>query len=132
MPVRVLVVDDDADIRFIAGKILETAEITTEEASNLDEMFERLEKSPSVDVILLDLTMPGPSGWTALPKLQSRPAWAKIPVIILTGHDDPQFKEAAKRRGVAGYVTKPFRDWELIDAVKKSASRKLRRDPWAQ
>jgi len=45
--------------------------------------------------------------------------------------EEKQFKEAAKRRGVAGYVTKPFRDWELIDAVKKSASRKLRRDPWA-
>jgi FixJ family two-component response regulator len=62
----------------------------------------------------------------------SKPEHAKIPVVILTGHDDPQFKDAAKRRGVAAYVTKPFRDWELIDAVKRVVSGRLRRDPWAQ
>jgi CheY-like chemotaxis protein len=71
MSVRALIVDDDPDIRFIAGKILETAEIAVDEAGSAEEMFELLDGGAKPDVILLDLTMPGPSGWKALSERRS-------------------------------------------------------------
>ena len=131
MGVRVLIVDDDADLRFIVGRMLEKEGIDTDEAANVNELFSYLEDGGDPDLILLDLTMPGPSGWKVFPQLQSNPKTATIPVIVVTGHDDPEFKAAAKSRGAAGYLTKPFRDWELTDAVKKLIQLTRRADPWA-
>lgn len=131
MGVRVLVVDDDADVRFIVRRLLEDAGMEVHEAGSVSELFSSLDESELPDVILLDLTMPGPSGWGVLPKLQSDPLRAKIPVVVLTGHNDPEFKAAAKARGAAGYVTKPFKDWELVDAVKRHVKIARRSDPWA-
>jgi CheY-like chemotaxis protein len=130
MGVRVLVVDDDPDIRLVVRALLSAEGMEVAEAGNVNDLFASLDEQLP-DVILLDLTMPGPSGWQVLPKLQSDPARAKIPVIVLTGHNDPEFKAAAKTRGAAGYVTKPFKDWELIDAVKRHVKLVRRRDPWA-
>src|SRR4051794_2804868 len=132
MAIRVVIVDDDPDIRFIASRILSAEEMETAEAEDLEQLLEVLDGGFKADLILLDLTLPGASGWTVLTRLQSNPDYAKIPVVILTGHDDPEFKNAAKNRGVAGYITKPFREWELSDTVKRTVSRKLRRDPWAR
>jgi CheY-like chemotaxis protein len=131
MGVRVLVVDDDPDIRLVVKALLATEAIDVDEAGSVKALFETLDAGPLPDVILLDLTMPGPSGWNVLPKLQEDPVRAKIPVIVLTGHNDPEFKNAAKTRGAAGYITKPFKDWELIDAVKRHVKHSRRTDPWA-
>ncbi len=131
MPVRVLVVDDDPDLRFIVGRMLANEGIEADEAGSVDELFTYLESNDPPDLILLDLTMPGPSGWKVFPRLQAEPKFAKIPVVVVTGHDDAEFKSAAKERGAAGYVTKPFRDWELTDAVKRLIKISRRSDPWA-
>jgi CheY-like chemotaxis protein len=129
--VRVIVVDDDADLRFIVARMLAKEGIDVDEATNVDELFTYLEDGGAPDLILLDLTMPGPSGWKVFPQLKSDPKTANIPVIVVTGHDDPEFKAAAKSRGAAGYLTKPFRDWELTDAVKRYIKLSRRADPWA-
>lgn len=132
MAVRVVVVDDDPDIRVIVRTLLNQEGIDVDEASTADELFALLDEGELPDVILLDLTMPGPSGWAVLPRLKEDPERAKIPVILLTGHNDPEFKAAAKSRGAAAYVTKPFKDWELIDAVRLHVKTKRRADPWAR
>jgi len=131
MAVRVLVVDDDEDLRFIVARMLAKEGIETDEAANVKELFAYLDDGGAPDLILLDLTMPGPSGWKVFPQLQSNPKTATIPVIVVTGHDDPEFKAAAKSRGAAGYLTKPFRDWELTDTVKGCIKLSRRADPWA-
>ena len=131
MAIRVLIVDDDPDLRSIVSTMLEAESIESDEASNVDELFAYLESHDAPDLILLDLTMPGPSGWNVFPKLQAEPKYAKIPVVVVTGHDDAEFKSAAKTRGAAGYLTKPFRDWELTDAVKRYIKLSRRSDPWA-
>jgi len=132
MSIRVLIVDDDADLRAVVHHLLTREGMEVGEASNAEELFAALDEGELPDLILLDLTMPGSSGWNVFPRLKSDPERAKIPVIVLTGHNDPQFKEAAKARGAAGYLTKPFKDWELIDEVQRHVRGMRRIDPWAR
>jgi CheY-like chemotaxis protein len=131
MGIRVLVVDDDADLRLLVVRTLEKEGIEADGVGTVDELFAYLDEFELPDLILLDLTMPGPSGWNVFPRLKADPELAKIPVVVLTGHSDPEFKASAKARGAAGYLTKPFRDWELTDAVKKQIKFARRADPWA-
>ena len=125
---RVLVVDDEPMIRRLVREFLshEGAEIS--EAGNIDELTEILDGGERPNVIVLDLSMPGKSGWTALPRLLEQ--GDVIPVVILTAHADVEFKQSAIKRGVSSYLTKPFRGWEIVEAVLKASGNKGK-DPWA-
>jgi CheY-like chemotaxis protein len=128
---RVLVVDDDPDLRLLVVRTLAKEGIEADEVATVDELFAYLDEYELPDLILLDLTMPGPSGWNVFPRLKADPELANIPVIVVTGHDDPEFKASAKARGAAAFLTKPFRDWELTDLVKTHIKLARRGDPWA-
>jgi CheY-like chemotaxis protein len=128
----VLVVDDDPDIRYLARRYLEHEDIVVVEAAGVDEMFASLDGGTEPDLILLDLTMPGASGWTAVSRLKGDPSRSEIPVVIFTAHDDAEFRAAAKSKGVSAYLTKPFESWELVDAVKRNVRSNRRSDPWAR
>ena len=131
MPKGVLVVDDDPDARRLARMILEQAGIHVEEAEDVQDFFSMLESGHDPEVVVLDLTMPGPSGWTALNKLRADPARAHLPIVIVTSHDDDQFRATAKRAGVKHYITKPYKPWALLDAVQSSGAPPST-DPWAR
>ena len=126
-----LVVDDDPDLRLLVVRTLAKEGIEADEVATVDELFAYLDEYELPDLILLDLTMPGPSGWNVFPRLKADPELANIPVIVVTGHDDPEFKASAKARGAAAFLTKPFRDWELTDLVKTHIKLARRGDPWA-
>ena len=118
MSIHILVVDDDPDIRFIASKILTADGNEADEAGDLDEMFSLLDGGLRPDVILLDLTMPGPSGWTAITRLQANPEYAKIPVVILTSSKEEKDLVNSYRLGVNAYIQKPV-DFDQFRSVVK-------------
>jgi CheY-like chemotaxis protein len=128
---RLIIVDDDAEARTLARKILEGGGMDVEEAAGSQEFFALLERTGDPDVVVLDLTMPGPSGWTVLNKLRTDAARARLPVVIVTSHDDVEFKAAAKKAGVKHYLTKPYQPWQLLDAVRSSGLPPTS-DPWAR
>ena len=81
---KVLIVEDDVDVRTPLKDILELENLTVIVASHGQEGLELLEKNPDVEIILLDLMMPVMDGWSFLDKLRENDMWSKIPVIVIS------------------------------------------------
>lgn len=120
---RVLIADDEEDIRFLCRINLEADGIEVAEAGSGAELFEAARREVP-DVILLDITMPGGSGWECLEEIRADPVLAHVPVIMLSARVEEDRGEAVER-GADGYLAKPFRTRALVDAVR-SASREPR------
>jgi two-component system response regulator RegX3 len=110
----ILVVDDDRRLRFIVSQVLERAGYTVIEATDGGDVVPIGLKS-EVQLVVLDLNMPGISGLAALRSL--RAARQDIGVIVLTGsHEESDLVEALAT-GADDYVTKPFQSRELLARV---------------
>jgi DNA-binding response OmpR family regulator len=105
---KVLIIDDDADIRFIAGLSLSrVGGMEVVEASSGAEGV-RLAKQELPDVILLDMMMPAMDGTETLAALRAQPATAATPVIFLTAKTIEVEVERMRALGAAGVLIKPF------------------------
>jgi DNA-binding NarL/FixJ family response regulator len=116
--VNVFIADDHALIREGLKKTLkgEPDLVVAGEASNAHELFQALRHQP-VDVILLDISMPGESGLDALKELKQQ--YPHLPVLILSVHPEHRFAVRALKAGAAGYVTKDTAVEELVQAIRK-------------
>ncbi|HEY82744.1 MAG TPA: response regulator [Dehalococcoidia bacterium] len=83
----------------------------------------RLAQQESPDLILLDLRLPGISGWDVLARLKAIPELGKIPVVIITAVVHHGDEEKAYAMGVAGYLAKPFTAEELLQEVEEALRR---------
>ena len=112
----VLSVEDSDSIRSLIRMTLEFDGIAVLEAnSGAAGMDMALFKHP--DLILLDVKMPSISGIELCTKLHANPQLAKIPVVMLSGHDDRELVDAALAAGAKTYLTKPFVPLALIELV---------------
>ena len=111
---RVLVIDDDEDYREYTVAALEGADISYVSASNADEGRQALEAHPTghFDLILLDVDMPGPSGWDTLIAL--RESGNEIPVIFVSGCESVEERVRGLRLGADDYLVKPVAYEELL------------------
>ena len=117
----VLVVDDEADVRnFLQAALLE-ADFEVITAEDGDAALQKIKKQKP-DLISLDLVMPHKSGAKLYHELQKNKEWAKIPVIIVTGHArDDLGKSDLKNLIMSGpgvYLEKPVKPGNYIAAVK--------------
>jgi predicted signal transduction protein with EAL and GGDEF domain len=104
---RVLIVDDSEMIRkLVAARLRDLSVEMVEAASGGEGIDEAIEQNP--DLILLDVDMPDMSGFEVCQQLKKDPQTSDIPVIFLTGSDDPAAKIRAFELGAVDYVTKPF------------------------
>jgi CheY-like chemotaxis protein len=119
---RVLVIDDDEDIRETLRAVLEDQGFAVDCASNglegLD-MLLRAESNPAL--ILLDLTMPEMDGWAFRQEQRKVPRLAQIPVVLFSGHLDAA--QAAQSLNAAAMMTKPLRLEGLVTLVDQLARR---------
>ncbi len=104
---EILIVDDSSINRLALANILQN-DYTVICASSAKEMFHVLEESDP-KLILLDIIMPEISGFDAIAKLKSSEEYSKIPVIFITGLDDPSSEEKGFQLGAIDYITKPFK-----------------------
>ena len=105
---KVLIIDDDADIRLMAGLSLgHIGGMQVIEAAGGREGVEKAQDQQP-DVILLDMMMPSMDGWATLAALRSQPGTAMIPVIFLTAKAVGAEVERIRLLGAAGVLTKPF------------------------
>ena len=79
---------------------------------------EEVLKSTQVNLILLDVEMPGMSGLAFLKKLQENEEYKKIPVVFITSHNDDKIVKTAIKNGAKGYITKPFTSDALRESVE--------------
>jgi DNA-binding response OmpR family regulator len=115
----VLIIDDTAEIRFLSRKILENSGMKVSDADGVDAAF-RLLESKIPHVILLDLQMPGKTGFDFLARKQASPELASVPVIIISSITDKESVYKAIGLGAADYVVKPFTTSSLVQKVRKA------------
>jgi DNA-binding response OmpR family regulator len=115
---RVLLVDDDPDILFSLEAAFEPTGATIDRAENGNKAVELAEKSPP-DLIILDLMLPGRSGFLVLEKLKKRKPTDKPFVIMVTGNQGSRHKMFADTYGVNEYFTKPVKLDRLLQAADK-------------
>ena len=114
----VLIVEDDADIRTFARRVLELEGYICLQARTRDEAF-RLISEKNVNLVLLDLRLADENGWLILTKLKSSTETASIPVIVFTASFGEQQRASALEMGAADYLVKPLSANVLRDSVAR-------------
>ena len=134
----VLVVDDEAPIRLLCRVNLEAEGMTVLEAADGDRGLE-LARAELPDVILLDVMMPGRSGWEVAEELLADETTSGIPIIFLTARAEIRDRAKGIDLGGVDYVTKPFNPVELAPLVQDLVRRvvggerdDLRREKFAE
>lgn len=113
---RILVVDDDADIRDLTRLTLASVGFSVQVAAGGLEAIELL-RSELPDLVILDIMMPHISGWEVLDFLKNNDETAGIPVMLMTARDQPDDIKAGYDYGATYYLTKPWSTAELLYAV---------------
>jgi FixJ family two-component response regulator len=123
----VFIVDDDTRMRAAMQRLLKTVGLDSESfATPEDFLKHRFPTGPSC--LLLDVRLPGMSGLDVQRKLTDM--GVQIPVIFITGHGDIPMTVRAMKSGAMEFLTKPFRDQDLIDAIQQALkwSKKTRQE----
>jgi DNA-binding response OmpR family regulator len=113
---RILVVEDDPDIAELIVHYLEKAGHSTERLSSGSDVMRRLRSTP-VDLVVLDLMLPGMDGMAVCDALRRDTSTSHLPVIMLTARGEEADRVAGLERGADDYVTKPFSPRELVARV---------------
>jgi FixJ family two-component response regulator len=120
----VLIIDDDASVREALLSLFRSVGLRARAfASAAEFMASEMPNSPSC--LVLDVRLPGPSGLDFQSDLAK--ADIRIPIIFITGHGDIPMTVRAMKAGAVEFLTKPFRDQDLLDAVKIALERDLAR-----
>lgn len=119
---RILVVDDDPDIRALARLALMQDGHSVSEASSGPEALASID-ALAPDLLVLDLLMPTQGGLEVLRILRSKPATAQLRVVVLTAMDDEVNTRAGFDLGATDYVTKPFTIPQLVARVRACLTR---------
>jgi FixJ family two-component response regulator len=116
----VFVIDDDARMRAATERLLKSVGLHAETfATPQDFLLRKLPGGPSC--LVLDVRLPGMSGLDVQRKLTE--AGVQIPVIFITGHGDIPMTVKAMKSGAVEFLTKPFRDQDLLDAIQDALQR---------
>lgn len=115
---KILIVDDDVTITELmkALMMMEGHQPTT-----VNDSMKAIEVATEVDpdLIILDLMMPGLSGFELCEMMHQDPRFANIPTLVVSARDDPESKAKALRAGARDYLIKPFGVDDLIRKVKE-------------
>jgi RNA polymerase sigma factor (sigma-70 family) len=116
----VFVIDDDASVRSSLKRLISTVGLRVESFGAPDE-FIRAELPESPSCLILDVRLPGLSGLDFQRELAARSI--RIPIIFITGYGDIPMGIRAMKDGAVEFLTKPFRDQDLLDAIQVAIER---------
>ena len=116
----VFVVDDDPLIRASIQGLLKSASLQSESFETAEQFLKR-GRWDGPSCLILDVALPGMSGLDFQAQLQN--AGLQIPIIFVTGHGDIPMTVKAMKLGATEFLTKPFNDQELLDAVEQALAR---------
>jgi len=115
----VLVVDDDSLVREFIEEILKQSNYSTLHACKGDEAISLL-KSKDVDLVVLDLLLPGRHGFDVCTEIRKIDAWKDIPILIITAvYTKRKYSYQVKEMGANAFITKPFEANTFIGEVNR-------------
>ena len=122
MSKQVLLIEDEPNIIEAISFILSRDGWTVKSHSNgADAVDVVRERRP--DVVILDVMLPGKSGYDILRELRDDPANSNLPVLMLTARGQSKDREIAERAGCNAFMTKPFSNADVLDAVRSLAGK---------
>lgn len=113
--VHILIVDDDSEIRKLVSQYLTQYQYRVSMAEDGEQLQKILARNDDIDLILLDIMMPGEDGFTLCKKIRTK---SKIPIIMLTAVDEETDRVLGLELGADDYQTKPIRPRELLARIK--------------
>ena len=116
----VFVVDDDAGIRASIQGLLKSAGLRSESFGTAEE-FLRGKRPDGPSCLVLDVSLPGVNGLDFQRQLAD--AGVQIPIVFITGHGDIPMTVKAMKSGAVEFLTKPFQDQDLLDAIHQGLDR---------
>ena len=116
----VFVIDDDAGVRASIHALLKTVGLRSECFETAEQFLQR-KRWDGPCCLILDVSLPGTSGLVFQQQLKN--VGVQIPIIFVTGHGDIPMTVKAMKSGAAEFLTKPFGDQDLIDAVQQAIAR---------
>jgi DNA-binding NtrC family response regulator len=120
--VKILIVEDEAMMRNLLLKILESEGYKVTLASSAAEALKKLE-TEKYDLMLSDVKMPGMNGFDLLEKVKGQ--WSDMAVIVMTGYGDAYTVKEALMKGADEYLSKPFKSHEVSLIVERAYWRLL-------
>jgi FixJ family two-component response regulator len=116
----VFVIDDDADVRAAIQGLLKSVGLRSDSFGTAQEFLTR-ERADGPSCLVLDVRLPGINGLDFQHRLAD--AGVRIPIIFITGHGDIPMTVRAMKSGAVEFLTKPFRDQDLLDAIYQALDR---------
>ncbi|MFD2739910.1 response regulator transcription factor [Sulfitobacter aestuarii] len=115
---RVVLVEDEMNIAEAIRFLLSREGWRVEMLANGSTAVEVIRKAVP-DLVLLDVMLPGKSGFDILRELRADPAFATLPILMLTARGQSRDREMAEQAGVSRFMTKPFSNSEMLAAVRE-------------
>jgi FixJ family two-component response regulator len=116
----VLIIDDDPDLRASIARLLRSLDMNTSLFASIPD-FLKSDPPDSPTCLVLDVRLPGQSGLDLQRELAA--AHKELPIIFITGHGDIPMTVQAMKGGAVEFLTKPFRDQDLLDAIQLGLAR---------
>jgi FixJ family two-component response regulator len=116
----VLIIDDDAEFRDSVVRLLRTVGLDTQQFSSVSD-FLKADVPDGPTCLVLDVRLPGRSGLELQRELAA--ANRQLPIIFITAHGDIPMTVRAMKGGAIEFLTKPFRDQDLLDAIEAGIAR---------
>ena len=113
----VVIVDDDASMNLAMRRVLKAAGFEAQTFGSSEELL-RAGVAPMTACLVVDLRLPGQSGFELIERLEERRSC--VPVVFVTAYDEPESRERATKAGAVAYLAKPFEGKSLIEAVNRA------------
>ena len=122
MSKRIMIVDDEEDIRVSVSQIFEISGYEVTKAEDGNDCLNKLEHAIP-NLVILDIMMPGMNGWDVAARIKENSKWSKIPIVFLTAKGDEM---SIGMGGLASeeYIVKPFNIIKLKEKVEKILNNK--------
>lgn len=118
LAVKILIVDDDPDLREVLSLFLERNGCDVHTAGDALQALELLERVPDVGMVITDFQMPHLDGIGFVQALRQDPRRKNLPVVMITGYPDEKRAELSMRTGAAYFLPKPIDFDQLLALVK--------------
>jgi PAS domain S-box-containing protein len=122
---RILVIEDNRDTSILLRDLLVAEGYEVESVPTGEAALESLDRTPEMDLVVLDLMLPGMSGYEVIERMRARPPLAATPILVLSALSSPSARIRGLRDGADDYMTKPFLPEELVARTRTLVTGRL-------